>query len=118
MPITVTWILFGHPLAGTAAAWVGLFRNWTRESHRMIKLLATVLATAGPLYACGTFAYVQFVAPEPAFDYTFEHRGLLIALAGVLAGFIKGWPIRWYSWLPILSSAWIFVLLFLASLTY
>jgi hypothetical protein len=112
------WILFVLPLAACVVAWVAIFRHWATESHRVFTVAVTALATAAPLYACATLAYVQFVAPEPAFDYTFETRGLLIALAGVVAGFAKGRPSRWYSWVAIGSSAWIFILFFLACSTY
>jgi hypothetical protein len=114
----VTWILLALPLAGSVVLWAALFRRRRSELERVVRVFAAVLATAAPLYACGTFAYVSFVAPEPAFDYSFEHWGLLIALAGVVAGFIRDWPSRWYSWLAIGSSAWILILFFLASLTY
>jgi hypothetical protein len=114
----VSWTLFAVPLAADVVAWVALYRHWPTESHRTFKVLGMLLATAAPSYACVVYAYVRFVAPEPAFDYTFEHWGLLVALAGILAGFVKGRPSAWYSWLPIGSSAWIFALFFMASMTY
>jgi len=118
MPSGIWWNLFGLPFAATLVTWVSLIHRWTTESNRMVSVLATTLASAASLYACLSFAFVQFVAPEPTGDYTMETRGLLLSFLGIVAGFMKGRPRRWYSRVAIRSSAWMFVLFFLMCSTF
>jgi len=117
MTAIVVWILYAVALGASALAWVGLYLHWKTEPHPVATPCAVLMATAAPLYACAAFAHVEFVAPEPPFDYTLERWGLLIALLGIIAGFARGRPSTWYLWVAIGSSSWIFLLFLLASMT-
>jgi hypothetical protein len=118
MKFAIYWILFGVPLATAIFATLGLRWNWSTEHHRYIKMLAILFAVSASLLACIATAYVQFVRPLPAFNYSVEALGLLVSLVGTIMGLISLKFPRWFSSLALAVSAWMLVWFFLLGSTY
>jgi hypothetical protein len=118
MRFVVAWILFILPLTAAAFSWMGLVKHWRHESHRLVKGVAVLLATASPLLALAALAYVQFVRSLPPFDYRVEGCGLLISILGTISGAVTLRSPSWFSSLALGVSSWMLVLFFLAGSTY
>ena len=118
MLFAVWWILFGVPLAAAVLSWVGLYKSWKVEHHRLAKVLAVLLATAAASLACGSLAFEQFVRPILSRDYRVEGWGVLTSLSGVIAGLVNARFPRWFTGLALVVSAWMLVLFFLMASTY
>jgi hypothetical protein len=118
MKLAIGWLLFGVPLGAAVIAGFGLYRNWGNERHRLIKLLAMLMAISAALLGFGATAYVQLVRPLPAFDYSVEEMGLLLSLVGTAlgAGTLR-FP-RWFSSLSLGVSTWMLVWFLLLGSTY
>ena len=110
----IVWVSVGRC---SFVTWVGLCLHWRTEHHRFTKVSANLLATAAPLLACASFAYVQFVRPIARSEYAAESWGVLLSLSGIVLGFITGRSPTWYSRLAFAISAWMFLLFFLAACT-
>jgi hypothetical protein len=118
MKLAIAWVFFGVPLGAAIFAGIGLCRNWSTERHRPTMLSAILLAMSASLLACGATAYVQFVRPLPAFDYSVEELGILLSLMGTMLGLITLRFPRWFSSIALGVSAWMLVLFFLLGSTY
>ena len=112
MKLAVGWLLFGVPLIAAVVAAIGLYRDWRNEYHRLMKVLAIVVAISSALLGFGATAYVQLVRPLPAFDFRLEETGLLLSLAGTVFGLITLRFPRWFSSLALGVSSWMFVCFF------
>src|SRR5690348_7780996 len=109
MKLSVAWLLFGVPLIAAVISGVGLYRAWKNECHRLTKISAILLAISAALLGFGATAYVQFVRPLPAFDYSVEETGLLISLVGTILGVITLRSPRWFSSVALGVSAWMLI---------
>jgi hypothetical protein len=118
VPFPIWWLLFGLPLVASGFAWFGLCSHWKTEQKRIIKSLAMMFATSECLLACTTLAYVEFVRPIEAQNYSVESSGVLLSFVGVVARGIALRPPRWYSMAAFATSAWMLVLFLMMGATY
>jgi hypothetical protein len=117
MKIVVPWVAFGLPLAAIVIAWVGLLLKWGAQERKVPKILAFVLATAAPLFGCGTLIYVQTGAQFARYDTRGETWGVVLSLSGILSSVVSSRHPTWYSTVALLVSIWTALVFCLSAVT-
>lgn len=114
----IVWVLFGVPLAAIVFVWVRLVSNCKREIS-VWSIIPMVLATSSTALANGSFAYVEFVKPFAARDYTVEVTGVLLSIPAVISGLL--WMNASRSFNSLIATAvsgWMGILWMLMAATY
>ena len=111
-------LMLGTPLLAAVASCIGLVRDWKNTERLWLALPAVALATVVAVYAFGCLIYVEFGGLRPAFDYSLETYGFILALFAIIASLIALGSARWFSMLALLVSAWLLTTFFLMGLTF
>ena len=119
MSSAVPWMLFAVPAIAVAICWRKLAMGWRTEPRTLAGIACLTFTSGAILLAFAALAWVQFVRPIPMTNYKVESSGLLLSVAGVIAGFaIRQKRQHRYFGLGLGAAVWTSALYFLAASTY
>ena len=119
------WLIFAInalilvvPVVMAGIAWHRLFSDWRDETHSAAGIACLTFASSSTLLALGSLFWQYFVRPIPRGDYGTEVSGLLLSIAGVVAGFSDRHNNNRYRGLALATAVWTFAWFLLTAFSY